>query len=492
MALYRYDGNVRREDGTTILECLDSGNVPRYVSRGQTVDLTAPQHTALAVYFVLTSTLVPVPGPGAHSTVVVTDDPHDGDILVYNEANTVWDARSVTAAGLGTSAVYATGEEFEVPVWLGELPDPPVSLSRVVFTARRPCRVTSAVLVPSGSQAVSGGSNVYDVTLRKGGGGTPYGARSYDGEYRQKIVDAGAVAYYPLTDLSGTTAENVIGADGTYVGTPSLAQPGPFIGDDALGCLFDGVDDQVTMGASLTLGNTFTYECWVNPTVAATVSARQTIIGTDDSAVLPALELGSGNSVASTVPEGSLAFAFASTFFGFSGVASPFVRTSDWNHVAARRTGTVAQGGRYEEFINGKPSGSVTALADLAGTAVDFRIGRRRWTTTPTQYLNASLAHVAIYPTALTPEQLDDHAGIIARKSNRNTATTGPVMPGGAEMYAGRPWPFTAASFHADHSVLKPGDTVILDISSGGAPAALGDCNLVLGIQPLRENLTVV
>ena len=74
-------------------------------------------------------------------------------------------------------------------------------------------------------------------------------------------------AYVRLDDASGTTAMDTgAGANGTYLGSPSLGQPGAFAGDPDTAVGFDGVDDAVAMPSFTTAGHAFSLEFWANLT----------------------------------------------------------------------------------------------------------------------------------------------------------------------------------------------------------------------------------
>lgn len=70
--------------------------------------------------------------------------------------------------------------------------------------------------------------------------------------YKDNVLTLNPIAYWPLDDTSGTTADNHEGTaskDGTYVGSPTLDdEPGPFSEGNAPS--FDGVNDAVGIATS--------------------------------------------------------------------------------------------------------------------------------------------------------------------------------------------------------------------------------------------------
>jgi hypothetical protein len=102
---------------------------------------------------------------------------------------------------------------------------------------------------------IDAGSAIYEPTVV---------ARPSD-DYGLAIVADGAIAYWPMSETSGTVAHEVIaGRNGSYVGGVTLNQGGPF---GALGAAsFDGTDDYMTVphDAALNIGNgPFSIEFWI-------------------------------------------------------------------------------------------------------------------------------------------------------------------------------------------------------------------------------------
>ena len=72
-------------------------------------------------------------------------------------------------------------------------------------------------------------------------------------------------SYVRLDDSSGTSAANRAALpDGTYLGSPTLGQPGAFAGDPDTSVSFDGVNDAVSMPSFTTAGHPFSLEFWAD------------------------------------------------------------------------------------------------------------------------------------------------------------------------------------------------------------------------------------
>jgi len=86
--------------------------------------------------------------------------------------------------------------------------------------------------------------------------------------YPFQVVADGAVAYWRLGEISGTTAVDVIGGyNGTITGGVTLNQPGAVAGGNPA-MKFDGINGVITVPAAVlncgVAAQSFTIECWLN------------------------------------------------------------------------------------------------------------------------------------------------------------------------------------------------------------------------------------
>lgn len=337
----------------------------------------------------------------------------------------------------------------------------------------RSCRLVSAALVTESTIAPLD-TSYWSVLLRN------LGVNLYDTFYRDLVLADSPVMYYPLDEASGTNAEDLGSGnhDGTYSrgggaqligasGTPGLGPPGI---DAQLGALFDGALDWVTLPSFDTaLANTLSMEAWVRPEVATGSGTRQTILGANNTAGKPALELGGAgagghatNGMAVTIP----GIFSASAKSGFCGV-----NVQKWNHIVYTRSGA---GNTHQFYWNGAPIATVGTTDDFTAGATVRDIARR---AAASQLLQGRLAHVAMYPTALTQAKIERRYRVAARKTTRATD--------GERMMPNRQWAFDASSFDDDLTVFKPGDVLRLECIPYDSPIAIVNGALALRFEPV-------
>ncbi len=200
---------------------------------------------------------------------------------------------------------------------------------------------------------------------------------SYLGEV---LADAPA-AYWRLGEAEGAIAADASpnGRAGAYSGAPALGQPGALDSDAGKACLFDGVDDKVTLPALPAFGATLSIEFWLKPLSGG--DATQCIIGEADGS--PSV------------------FFKSSKLSAFYGGADHFSNTplayDTWHHVAI-----VVSAGAGAFYLNGVADGTFAAFP--SGFAPD-RIGDDAGGNTYKGYLG----EVALYPAALATARVAAH-----------------------------------------------------------------------------------
>lgn len=240
--------------------------------------------------------------------------------------------------------------------------------------------------------------------------------------YGALVAVAGPLAYWPLNDASGITADDVWGRhDATYNGGYSLTQPGPLPG--TAGVTFDGGSGSHALAPySVDLNPTiFTVEGWVNPAI--------------ESVNCP-LSCGDfGN------PRAGWLFYQAATNWNFrtyhgtdqsiaaniAGTTSPAIGA--WTHLAATWDGTTAR-----LYVNGVLEGSqvpTTTPKYLPGSSGGFAVGARAdnafsW--------NGSASEVVLYSRVLTASEIQSHAAnrpiITVTRSGANLILAWPAGTG--------------------------------------------------------------
>jgi hypothetical protein len=204
--------------------------------------------------------------------------------------------------------------------------------------------------------------------------------------YRDLVLAHGAVAYWRLGETSGTTAASEVGSyPGTISGGVTLNQPGALAeGNPAIA--FNGVSGKITVGAFV-IALASSVEVWVRFTSAG----QHTIIGCD-AGVAP-----------TTDTYGVFSGGKIYQYNGSAGIQSTGQSYNDgqWHHVVFVNTGTA-----LSIYVDGGVT-NVNAVA----YARPLQSGTLSvaWATNDPNFWNGSLDEIAIYPTALTAQQVADH-----------------------------------------------------------------------------------
>jgi hypothetical protein len=210
--------------------------------------------------------------------------------------------------------------------------------------------------------------------------------------YADSVLADGAIGYWRLGDAAGSVAADTSGrtGNGSYVGGVLLGAPGALARDANTAASFNGTSGYVAVAAAppLDVGDIFTYELWVKrgPTMGVTQRLLHKGAGT------PALGFGTNNKVV-LLPGGS----------GVATIASSSVAITDqnWHYIVATKSGPAAH--IYIDGVDRTAPGTNTTLTN---NATPLNIGRA---TTASAYVNGTLDEVAIYRTALSAAQVQQH-----------------------------------------------------------------------------------
>jgi hypothetical protein len=222
--------------------------------------------------------------------------------------------------------------------------------------------------------------------------------------YVARVIADGAVGYWRLDEAAGTNANDSSGlsADGTYTGGYTLNQAGVLPVSKAT--QFDGVDAtdvEIPNHAALAAINgtqAITIEAWVKPTSLVGLGAFDIFFG------FPG-ELGSYMALLN--PSGFVNFAFELVIGGVqreasTGVAyAPLITTTRWHHVV----GTY-DGANQRLYVDGVIQSVNPQTGNLTIGAGGIRLGA--WGAGTLAY-PGYMQEAAIYPTALTAEQISNH-----------------------------------------------------------------------------------
>lgn len=259
--------------------------------------------------------------------------------------------------------------------------------------------------------------------------------------YDYLVLRDDPVLYIPMSDSSGTTAEALVGSDGTYTGSPTLGITGPLAGMSAAG-LAGSLTGTIT-GTSATQPQT--YEWWMKPknTVNTAAFGTQLSLPNSDVIVLGGFTGVLANEVI-TIRDGS-----GSEYQGVRGVS---VSAHTWTHVAIVRPNEIENSWGF--YLNGDLVGTKVVSGTVEGLspgAFTFNISR-----------HDAICAFAVYDYALPPHRIAEHAA---------AGGEGILIPWGDE------WPYTYGSL-----TVAPGfESPSYDASSwdtGHLPAGKGSCGL--------------
>lgn len=207
-------------------------------------------------------------------------------------------------------------------------------------------------------------------------------------------------AYWRLGERSGTTAaDELLGADGSYLGGAALGAAGALGGDADTAVRLDGTDDRVSMGDPAdgrldAASSDLSVETWLRTTVngeRAIVSKRPSVgpywqlTVTDDS--------GHVGGVRVTASDGTVT----------RQVYGPQVRVDDgrWHHVVV----TFDRDGAIAVWVDGIGLATAAPLPGDLGNAGPFLVGK----STGYGYFSGELDEVAFYGSVLPAARIAAH-----------------------------------------------------------------------------------
>lgn len=206
--------------------------------------------------------------------------------------------------------------------------------------------------------------------------------------YADVVLQDAPVGYWRLGESSGTVADDEVSTeDGTYIGSPTLGSTGALTGETVTAATFNGSSQyvRVTDRTSLDLGDTFTLEAWVKPTLGASMTVISKGIGAYQMRVL-------SDGTLALNQEGTLGIAFSTTF----------LVDGQWAHVVATKSGA-----SVAVYINGVDRTNVIGSATFGNTNDPLGIGAAN--AGASDFFNGSIDDAAVYNYALTGAQVLNH-----------------------------------------------------------------------------------
>lgn len=226
-------------------------------------------------------------------------------------------------------------------------------------------------------------------------------------QYRAKVLALSPIAYWPLDELTGSTADNAVGLaarDGAYSGVTLNSTPGPGALNRA--GLWDGANDHCNIyTASLAAafsGAEGSISLWFKPTSGDVWTDGTTryfvYIGVDSNNYVYIRKNSSG-SYRCEYKAGGTAKPVAISFSG-----------SSWNQFGVTWSAAADEFKTYRDGV--KLGATGTSLGTWSGTPVSTNVVIGALNTTPTSPCDGYLAHAAIWTSPLTAPQMLSLASI--------------------------------------------------------------------------------
>jgi hypothetical protein len=209
--------------------------------------------------------------------------------------------------------------------------------------------------------------------------------------YRQAVLADGAVGYWRLAEASGAAVDEAgHAAGGAYTGGVTRGVPGALVTDPNLAARFDGTSGYVSVpdNGFLHVGDVFSYELWVKR--GATLGVTQRLLHKGGGTA--SLGFGTNNKVV-LIPGGAGTAALATSTIA--------ITDQNWHHIVATKDGATTR--LYIDGVDRTAAGTNTTMTS---NTTALNIGRA---TTNSAYFDGTLDEVAIYPSALTSQQILTH-----------------------------------------------------------------------------------
>jgi hypothetical protein len=208
--------------------------------------------------------------------------------------------------------------------------------------------------------------------------------------YRATVLSDRPAGYWRLSEQSGAAVDETGNqAGGTYTGGVTRGVPGALATDANTAAAFDGTSGLVSVpdSAALHTGDSFTYEAWFKRTTVQGTAQRLISKG-----VGPTLGFGTNNKLV-LIAGGTGAVAVTT-----STVA---VTDQSWHQVVVTKSGSAVR-----LYIDGVDRTGAVTNTTFASNSAPLVIGRAQ---TASGYFSGSIDEVAVYGTALTAQQVQDH-----------------------------------------------------------------------------------
>lgn len=282
-----------------------------------------------------------------------------------------------------------------------------------------PVYIVSEAQIQSGEFSLLGGASlpVINVDITNPGGEAVSGGRAVPvyvvsgslaavtQTYTEKLLSiqpANLIAYWPLNEASGTTADNAEGTaarDGTYNSDVSGWPPATGIGDGNTAPTFDGVNDAVNIYSGNFQSN------W-NPNEGTIVLWINSSDWTRDNAYALSFFGDSNNLIGVFAPSGNNTLFCTRRGAGTTKTFVPTIFSTNniWYHIALVFS---VSGDYFRLYINGVQFGSdLTSIGINSGALQASRTVLGAAATPPAQQWSGKIAHVAHWSTPLSESEI--------------------------------------------------------------------------------------
>jgi PKD repeat protein len=217
--------------------------------------------------------------------------------------------------------------------------------------------------------------------------------------YSGAVLADGPVGYWRLGEAGGSAAGDASGSgrSGSYLGSPSLGQPGALVGDSNTAVGLDGVGQYVSVpfAAAVNPGQ-FSVEAWAYVTGGsgrwrAVVSSRDIVGGLNRGYILYA------------APDDTWRFWVGAGGSGWNQVYGPTLAPNTWTHLVGTYDGVTAR-----LYVNGVLAAS-SPYSYVANTARPLRIGAGANERGADYLFAGRIDEVAVYGTALSASSVQAH-----------------------------------------------------------------------------------
>ncbi len=305
-------------------------------------------------------------------------------------------------------------------------------------------------------------------------------------EYNISVVDDGAVHYWPLGDSTPDSAVDWAGRDALTVRNATRGTTGPNLATATTATQFAGGSSSYASTSAIEVGiHSLTVEAWVK--TSSTQGGK--IVGFGNKATG-----NSGTYDRMLYIDGSGRISFGMYQGANRSLSSGTgFNNGQWHHVV----GTVGVAG-MTLYVDGA---RIATRADTTGGRTlngYWRVGGDAisgWTNSPSSaYLNGQIADVAVYPTALTRTQVNDHWVASGRS---NAIPPSPADAYGKAVYNLSPtlyWRLgeSSGSAAADSGLdVQPG-TYFGSTTKGASGALLGVADTAVSLAPTKNGSTWV